>query len=184
MADRVTESSDAAWPDEGWAAWSRAVRVTGTLAGEARWSAVPWAKAKPVIAPLVPRLTRAVACCHQGLRGDGTVSPSFAGGADLSRAGTIRPPRARRPDVPVGDAELGGRATRPAGRDSEPGRREVLQDQLDLAVAGVTRVLEQDLRRLGLLSRGPHCPLLPDVPDQGRLLLGGAHRLGADVGEA
>src|ERR1700761_4304083 len=86
MADRVTESSDAARLAEGWAAWSRAVNVTGTLDGEARWSAVPWAKAKPVIAPLVPRLTRAVACCHQGLRGAGTVSPSFAGGDDPAAA--------------------------------------------------------------------------------------------------
>src|SRR6202012_4666022 len=86
MAERVTESSDAAWLADGWAAWSRAVRVTGTLDGEARWSAVPWAKAKPVIAPLVPRLTRAVACCHQGLRGDDTVSPSFTGDPGLSRA--------------------------------------------------------------------------------------------------
>src|SRR5581483_12495187 len=90
MADRATESSDAAWAVGGWAAWSRAVRVTGTLAGEARWAALPWAKAKPVIAPPVPRLTRAVACCHQGLRGDGTVSPSFpweAGSGRRDRGG-------------------------------------------------------------------------------------------------
>src|SRR6201992_751380 len=128
MAERVTESSDAAWLADGWAAWSRAVRVTGTLDGEARWAAVPWAKAKPVIAPPVPRLTRAVACCHQGLRGDGTVSPSFA---CWQWSGRRR--RSGRP----------GRSD----RGSEPGGGEVLEDRLHPRVARAAGVLEQRLRR-------------------------------------
>ena len=58
----------------------------------------------------------------------------------------------------------------------------MLQDRLDLGVAGVARVLEQDLCRLGLLGRGAHRPLLPDVLDQGGPARGGGGRGGAAGG--
>src|ERR1700759_4122384 len=92
MAVRATDSSVAACAVLGSMAWSSAVSVTGTLAGEARCSGVPWAKAKPVIAPPVPRLTSAVACCHHGLRGGCTDSPSFGAGAAERRPGRGGPP--------------------------------------------------------------------------------------------
>src|SRR6266516_847130 len=51
---------------------SRAIRWMGRLAGDVS-SAADWGtKESPVIAPPAPRLTSAVACCHQGLVADGT----------------------------------------------------------------------------------------------------------------
>src|ERR1700753_2691732 len=163
MAVRATDSSVAACAVLGSMAWSSAVSVTGTLAGEARCSGVPWAKAKPVIAPPVPRLTSAVACCHHGLRGGCTDSPtSEVGSAE-------RPPRWRRPLL--------------VGR-SESGLGQVLQNGLDLLGPRVARVLVQHLGRVRLLGGGPDGPLLVDVGHQRAFLLPGLDRLGADAGEA
>src|ERR1700722_20174019 len=49
--------------------------------GEVRSAAVPCAKASPVIAPAVLKLTSAVACCHRGLRVNCTGSPPSADSA-------------------------------------------------------------------------------------------------------
>src|SRR5205823_14830318 len=59
----------------GLAGLSRAMSLTGIRVGEVISSTVPWAKANPVIAPHVLRLTSAVACCQVGLVLD-TGSPS------------------------------------------------------------------------------------------------------------
>jgi hypothetical protein len=44
----------------------RAISFTGIRVGDVISSTVPWAKANPVIAPHVLRLTSAVACCQVG----------------------------------------------------------------------------------------------------------------------
>ena len=49
---------------------------TGIRVGDVMSSIVPWAKANPVIAPHVLRLTSAVACCHVGFLTGCTKSPS------------------------------------------------------------------------------------------------------------
>src|ERR1700745_1799500 len=61
----------------GFAGVSRAISLTGIRVGEVISSTVPWAKANPVIAPHVLRLTSAVACCQVGFLRVGTNSPSF-----------------------------------------------------------------------------------------------------------
>src|SRR6266581_4425993 len=68
---------------------SRATSLTGILVGDVISSTVPWAKANPVIAPHVLRLTSAVACCHVGFLTGCTRSPSsvFAGRLDGLAAG-------------------------------------------------------------------------------------------------
>jgi hypothetical protein len=50
----------------GTAAFLSAIKLTGMRVGEVISPTVPWAKANPVIAPQVLRLTSAVACCHVG----------------------------------------------------------------------------------------------------------------------
>jgi hypothetical protein len=61
-----------------------ATRCTGILVGDVMSSTLPWAKANPVIAPQVLRLTRAVACCHVGfLMGCMGSPPSAQGGVRL-----------------------------------------------------------------------------------------------------
>src|SRR3981081_1180963 len=87
MAERSMASSAAV----GCAAFSSAVRWTGRLAGDAMLAAVPGAKENPVIVPPALRLTRAVACCHQGFLAGCTESPSFQAGS-----GTAPPAPARR----------------------------------------------------------------------------------------
>src|SRR5260370_4257726 len=62
MADR-SALSDA---DTGLTGRLSAIRWTGIRVGDVMSSTVPWAKANPVIAPHVLRLTSAVACCHVG----------------------------------------------------------------------------------------------------------------------
>src|SRR5258708_22623289 len=62
MADRNVPS----FADTGLAGFLNSSRWTGMLVGDVISSTVPWAKANPVIAPHVLRLTSAVACCHVG----------------------------------------------------------------------------------------------------------------------
>src|SRR5690349_1109354 len=82
MADRMALSL-VSWALAGLAGLSRAISLTGIRVGEVISSTVPWAKANPVIAPHVLRLTSAVACCHVGFRSvgflwGGTDSPPFS----------------------------------------------------------------------------------------------------------
>src|SRR5512142_2082655 len=74
MADRSALSPVCS----GLAGLSRATSLTGIRVGEVISSTVPWAKANPVIAPHVLRLTSAVACCQVGFLKGGTDSPSFS----------------------------------------------------------------------------------------------------------
>jgi len=62
----------------------------GMLEGDVRSAAGRGTKEKPVIAPPAPRLTSAVACCHQGLPADGTGSPPSFGRDGAGRAGRAR----------------------------------------------------------------------------------------------
>src|SRR5689334_5568426 len=71
MADRSAPSSATA----GRADCSRAMRCTGRLVGDAMSAAGLGTKENPVTAPPAPRLTSAVACCHQGLLAEGMLSP-------------------------------------------------------------------------------------------------------------
>ena len=61
----------------GAAAFLSAIRLTGMRVGDVISPTVPWAKANPVIAPQVLRLTSAVACCQVGFLPGCTKSPSF-----------------------------------------------------------------------------------------------------------
>src|SRR5256714_13156358 len=62
----------------GLAGLSRAISLTGIRVGEVISSTVPCAKANPVMAPHVLRLTSAVACCQVGFLRGGTDSPPFS----------------------------------------------------------------------------------------------------------
>src|SRR5437667_5417857 len=77
MADRMALSL-VCWALAGLAGLSRAMSLTGIRVGEVISSTVPWAKANPVIAPHVLRLTSAVACCQVGFLKGGTDSPPFS----------------------------------------------------------------------------------------------------------
>src|SRR5207249_10745719 len=105
----------------GLAGVSRAISLTGIRVGEVISSTVPWAKANPVIAPHVLRLTSAVACCQVGFLRAGTNSPSFwfAVGLDGSAKGAL--------------SSVSG---------SLPHVRQRLEDRLDLRVSWVTGVGE------------------------------------------
>src|SRR5580693_3244948 len=72
MADRSALSL----ADTGLAGFLSASKWTGIRVGDVISSTVPWAKANPVIAPHVLRLTSAVACCHVGFLTGCTESPS------------------------------------------------------------------------------------------------------------
>src|SRR5712691_3408310 len=104
MADRnalsLADWAPADWAPADWAPadWvlddtalvglSRASRWTGIRVGDVISSTVPWAKANPVMAPHVLRLTSAVACCHVGFLTDCTESPSSTFPSDdLARPG-------------------------------------------------------------------------------------------------
>src|SRR4249919_378872 len=71
MADRSVASLAVPCP----AACSRAIRLIGRLAGDVSSAADCGTNDSPVMAPPAPRLTNAVACCHQALLVDGTGSP-------------------------------------------------------------------------------------------------------------
>src|SRR5215831_14864862 len=86
MADRSFASSACA----GWADFSSAIRPTGMLEGDVRSAAGRGTKEKPVIAPPAPRLTSAVACCHQGRPADGMGSPRSLTGDGALGAGRFR----------------------------------------------------------------------------------------------
>ena len=66
MADRSALSPVGSGAAPGLAGLFRAISLTGIRVGDVISSTVPWAKANPVIAPHVLRLTSAVACCHVG----------------------------------------------------------------------------------------------------------------------
>src|SRR6266513_6319051 len=74
MADRSALSPVCS----GLAGLSRATSLTGIRVGDVISSTVPWAKANPVMAPHVLRLTSAVACCQVGFLTGGTDSPPFS----------------------------------------------------------------------------------------------------------
>src|ERR1700687_2846834 len=81
MADRSAPSL----ADTGLAGFLSASRWTGIRVGDVISSTVPWAKANPVIAPHVLRLTSAVACWHVGFLPGCTESPSSHVSARLRR---------------------------------------------------------------------------------------------------
>src|SRR5271165_4693785 len=84
----MAERSALSLADTGLAGFLRASKWTGIRVGDVMSSTVPWAKANPVIAPHVLRLTSAVACCHVGFLTGCTESPSSAFGLDhLARGG-------------------------------------------------------------------------------------------------
>src|SRR6266403_4495853 len=92
MADRSALSPVCS----GLAGLSRATSLTGIRVGEVISSTVPWAKANPVIAPHVLRLTSAVACCQVGFLSVGLLSVGFLSVGFLSVGflwgGTDSPP--------------------------------------------------------------------------------------------
>src|ERR1700759_3555933 len=64
----------------GLAAFSSAIRCSGTLLGEVIVVAAPGTKLSPVITPPVLTVTSAVACCHHGFLTERTASlPPFGG---------------------------------------------------------------------------------------------------------
>src|SRR6476646_3473798 len=81
MADRSALSPVCAGL-AGLAGSSMAISFTGMRVGDVISSTVPWAKANPVIAPHVLRLTSAVACCQVGFA-LGTGSPSSSSACRL-----------------------------------------------------------------------------------------------------
>src|SRR5256885_9160191 len=93
MADRSALS----FADTGPAGFLSASRWTGILVGDVMSSTVPWAKANPVMAPQVLRLTSAVACCQAGFLTDCTESPSIAVGTALAGGPPRRSQRAELP---------------------------------------------------------------------------------------
>ena len=83
MADRSALSPVCS----GLAGLSRATSLTGIRVGDVISSTVPWAKANPVMAPHVLRLTSAVACCQVGFLRGGTDSPPFSIAFALAASG-------------------------------------------------------------------------------------------------
>src|SRR5258708_13093030 len=86
----------------GLAGLSKAISLTGIRVGEVISSTVPWAKANPVIAPHVLRLTSAVACCQVGFLSVGFLSVALLsvgflwGGTDSPPFSSAFGPRASR----------------------------------------------------------------------------------------
>src|SRR2546430_7338308 len=140
----------------GLAGMSRAMSLTGIRVGDVISSTVPWAKANPVIAPHVLRLTSAVACCQVGFLKGGTDSPPFSW--SLGRGG-------------VGMGALSSVS------GSLPHVRQRFEDRLDLGATWITGVGEQHADVVGRGRRGAHHPLPVRVGDQRRLTRRAGHRL-------
>src|ERR1700730_2404762 len=131
---------------------SRAISLTGIRVGEVTSSTVPWAKANPVIAPHVLRLTSAVACCQVGF-----LSVCFLWG------GTDSPPFSSAFGPGVGKCALSSVS------GSLPHVRQRLEDRLDLRVTWVAGVGEQHADVVGHGRRGAPHPLPVRVRNQRRL---------------
>src|SRR5438034_8006227 len=137
----------------GLAGVSRAISLTGIRVGDVISSTVPWAKANPVIAPHVLRLTSAVACCQVGflsvgLLWGGTDSPSFS--SAFGRGGL-------------------GKGALSSVSGSLPHVRQRLEDRLHLRVTWIAGVGEQHADIVGRGLRGTHHPLPVRIRDQRRL---------------
>ena len=122
------------------------------LVGDVISATVPWAKENPVIAPHVLRLTRAVACCHVGFLTGRTKSPSSTISLGI-----------------LSDWDLigAGNCSCPAG--SLASTRQRMEDGLDLRIAGITGVLEQDTDVIGGGRRSADHPFAVNVAHERRL---------------
>src|SRR6516225_76273 len=162
MADRKA-SSPVCWDVAGLAGLSKAISLTGIRVGDVISSTVPWAKANPVIAPHVLRLTSAVACCHVGFLSGGTGSPAFSSsvGPDECANGALNSVSCSLLHV-----------------------RQRLEDRLDLRVSWVVGVGEQHADVVGRGGRRTDHPLPVRVGDQGRLTSRARYRQRAEAGEA
>src|SRR5271166_2882399 len=159
MADRNALSL----ADTGLAGLLSASKWTGIRVGDVISPTVPWAKANPVIAPQVLRLTSAVACCHVGFLTGCTESPSS----------TCR----------LGYVGLRGPPVSPFSAPSACARQG-LENRLDLRIAWIVRVREQHADVIGLRGCCADHPLLVGVGHQRRLPGPRAHWLGAHAGES
>src|SRR5689334_18650361 len=156
------------WALAGLAGLSRAISLTGIRVGEVISSTVPWAKANPVIAPHVLRLTSAVACCHVGF-----LSVGFLWG------GTDSPPFSSA----FGPGGV-GKCALSSVSGSLPHVRQRLENRLHLRITWVAGVGEQHADVVGRGRCGAHHPLPVRVRDQRRLTCRAGHRLCALAGEA
>src|ERR1700751_4290594 len=147
---------------------SRAISLTGIRVGEVISSTVPWAKANPVIAPHVLRLTSAVACCQVGFLSIG-----------FPRGGTDSPPFSSA----CGPGGV-GKCALSSVSGSLPHVRQRLEDRLNLRITWVAGVGEQHADVIGRGRRGAHYPLPVRVRDQRRLTRRAGHRQRALAGKA
>src|SRR5947199_6576799 len=159
MADRSALSPVCS----GLAGLSRATSLTGIRVGDVISSTVPWAKANPVMAPHVLRLTSAVACCPVGFLRGGTDSPPFSSAFGRAASG-------------LGALSLVSGSLLHV--------RQGLENRLDLRVTWVVGVGEQHADVVGGGGRGAYHPLPVRVRDQRGLTGCAGHRLRTLAGEA
>src|SRR6201987_6247110 len=159
MADRSALSPVGA----GLAGLSRATSLTGILVRDVISSTVPWAKANPVMAPHVLRLTSAVACCQVGFLRGGTDSPPFSFALALAASGQ-------------------GALSSVSG--SLLHVRQRLENRLELRITWVIGVGEQHPDVVGRGGRGASPPLPVRVRDQRGLPGCAGHRLRTLAGGA
>src|SRR5437763_8448104 len=149
----------------GVAGLSRAISLTGIRVGEVISATVPWAKANPVMAPQVLRLTSAVACCQVGFLRVGLLS------VDFLKGGTDSPPFSSA----CGPGGV-GKCALSSVSGSLPHVRQRLEDRLNLRITWVAGVGEQHANVVGCGRRGTHHPLPVCVRDQRRLTCRAGHR--------
>src|SRR5882757_9817217 len=174
MADRSALSPVCS----GLAGLSRATSLTGIRVGDVISSTVPWAKANPVIAPHVLRLTSAVACCQVGFLSVGLLSVGLLSVGFLW-GGTDSPPFSSA----FGPGGV-GKCALSSVSGSLPHVRQRLENRLHLRITWVAGVGEQHADVVGRGRRGAYHPLPVRVRDQRRLTCRAGHRLRALAGEA
>src|SRR5258708_9746464 len=162
----------------GLAGLCKEIRLTGIRVGEVISSTVPWAKANPVIAPHVLRLTSAVACCQVGFLSVGLLSVGFLSVGFLW-GGTDSPPFSSA----FGPGGV-GKCALSSVSGSLPHVRQRLENRLHLRITWVAGVGEQHADGVGRGRRVAYHPLPVRLRDQRRLTCRAGHRLRALAGEA